>query len=57
MMGREEFGEGKELLMVQCIPPHLMGLAYMAANGTGALVIKFNQMLHNPLEGTHTQEQ
>ncbi len=44
--GREEYGEGKELLMILSIPPHqwsmvggsVMAWACMAASGTGSLV-------------------
>ncbi len=42
-MGREEYGEGKELLMILSIPPHqwsmvVVAWACMAASGTGSLV-------------------
>ncbi len=43
VMGREEYGEGKELLMILSIPPHqwsmvVVAWACMAASGTGSLV-------------------
>ncbi len=46
VMGREEYGEGKELLMILSIPPHQWSMvvvvswrwACMAASGTGSLV-------------------
>ena len=46
LMGKEECGEGKELFMIQNIPPHqwsmvvvvLVAWACMAADGTGSLV-------------------
>lgn len=37
-MSGEEYGGGKELLMIWSVPPHVIAWACMAAGGTGSLV-------------------
>lgn len=38
MTGSEEYGEGKEPIMIRSTAPHLMAYVCIAADGTGSLV-------------------
>lgn len=52
IMGREGYGEEKELLLIQSIPPHIMVWMCMATNGTIVYyLLRFSQMLQNSLDG------